>query len=173
MLSGQCVDSASTRNMGQKNLSISCFCALPWGQAKGGWSGQGGGKGEDMWAVEHAPTLGLNTVHARCTRGACTVDAWCTHGACAVHARCMRSATCPAPRNMQTPFPPLKLDPNCVPSKARLAAKVGKWGGGHVNPPPPESGMPKTPPSPPLKVFSNGLPLPASPGPPPPPHPQP
>jgi hypothetical protein len=135
MLSGQCVDSASTRNMGQKNLSISCFCALPWGQAKGGWSGQGGGKGEDMWAVEHAPTLGLNTVHARCTRGACTVDAWCTHGACAVHARCMRSATCPAPRNIQTPFPPLKLDPNCVPSKARLAAKVGKWGGGHVNPP--------------------------------------
>ena len=71
----------------------------------------------------------------QCTRGACTVDAWCTHGACAVHARCMRSATCPAPRNIQTPFPPLKLDPNCVPSKARLAVKVGKWGGGHVNPP--------------------------------------
>jgi len=99
----------------------------------------------------------------QCTRGACTVDAWCTHGACAVHARCMRSATCPAPRNIQTPFPPLKLDPNCVPSKARLAAKVGKWGWGHAKTP--ESGMPK-PPSPLLSVFSNRLPLQASHGPP-------
>ena len=80
------MDSASTRNMGQKNLSISCFCALPWGQAKGDWSGQGGGKGEDMWAVEHAPTLGLNTVHARCMHGGRVVHARCMRGARAVHA---------------------------------------------------------------------------------------
>ena len=42
-----------------------------------------------------------------------------------------------------------------LPSRARLAVEMGIWDGGQANPP---LKMPKIPPSPLLKVFSNGAP---------------